>query len=105
MEKKGKLSYPFSYFYKCMMDRMCPFCQRVDGIGISKHKEVVWCDYGTYLTKDACDTYASDGEGHCKYCSAGDFVSRQFPEELVMVCENCKKAINFDRQEVTDTLF
>jgi hypothetical protein len=57
-----------------------------------------------YLTKDACDTYASDGDGHCKYCSAGEFISRHFPDDLVMVCENCKQAINFDTQKVSKTV-
>ncbi len=104
----AKLPHPFGYYYKSMMEGACPFCHRDDQIGISSNKEVIWCDgyeNGTYLTEEACDTYASDGDGHCNYCFAGGFVNRHYPDDLVMVCERCKKAINFGTKKVSDTLF
>ena len=103
-----RLPHPFGYYYKSMMDGKCPFCQEVEEIGASSDKEVIWCDgyeNGTYMTKETCDINASGGQGHCKYCTAGDFVNRHYPEELVMVCESCKKAINFETKKVSDILF
>jgi hypothetical protein len=102
-----KLPHPFGYYYKSMMEGQCSLCHS-DQIGISKYKEVIWCDgylSGTYLTEEACDTYAGDGQGHCKYCAAGGFVNRHYPEDLVMVCESCRKAINFKTKKVSNTLF
>jgi hypothetical protein len=109
MENKiiAKLTYPYNYYYKRIMEGACPLCDGVDQISISKNKDVIWCngyEKGMYLTEEACDTYASDGDGSCKYCVAGGFAFRHYPTDLVMVCENCRQAINFETKTISKIL-
>lgn len=103
----AKLPYPFSYYYKSMMEEKCPFCHGGD-ISTSKSGHVIWCDGyedGTYIVEEACHTFAVDGEGQCNYCFAGNFVHRHYPEDLIMVCERCKIAINFEKKKISKTIF
>lgn len=61
-----------------MMEGECPFCDGVDQVSISANKDVICCNgykNGIYVTIEACDTYASDGDGSCKYCIAGGFAN------------------------------
>lgn len=106
-----KLKPPFSYYYKSITEGVCPLFQS-DDIKDSRSNEVIWCDGyedGGYVAKIACETYADDSlrteEGHCRSCAIADFVNRNKPKGLVVVCEDCSKAIDFEKQQVNDILF
>ncbi len=107
----SKLPHPFSYYYKSISEGKCPLC-RSDDIKDSRNGEVIWCDgylNGGYVAEAACEAYAADSlnheEGHCRTCASAGYVNRHYPNDLVIVCEDCRKAINFDKQQVSEILF
>jgi hypothetical protein len=105
VDKMAKLPHPYSYYFKSMIDGKCPFCHGGD-IYTTDNKDVIWCDgydNGTYVAAETCELFAS--EGQCNNCSEWEFVHRHYPNDLVMVCERCKIAINFGTQKVSKTLF
>jgi len=102
--KMTKLLAPYKWYYKSMINGKCPMCQSQE-ISTSRDKEIIWCNGwgGTYVTTDTCEQRANEKEGDCNECCEWDFKYRVYPNETVMVCENCQTAINFETQKVSKT--
>jgi len=108
---KGKLKYPFSYYWKSYAEWRCPFCSSGDDLFSSDNLDVVFCsgyEQGGYISSYACEANSAggvDAEGHCKYCWAGDYGDRTFVKDIVYLCENCAHGVNFTKMELITDLF
>ncbi|MFA5929547.1 MAG: hypothetical protein WC861_01565 [Candidatus Micrarchaeia archaeon] len=100
-----KLPYPFSYYWKAYAEGKCPFCDSKDFVDSS---DIVFCsgyEMGGYLLKAECDTFASDGDGQCKYCRDGDFADREMVKGAIFLCRDCEHGVNFKDKTIFANIF
>lgn len=93
----------FDKYKKSYEKGECPFCGSDDFIG---HNDIIYCKgSGGYLSLEDCDQYASDGDGHCKYCRDGDFSDREEVNENTFLCNDCNKGVDLEKKIVFDGQF
>ena len=107
---KGKLSFPFSYYWKSYSEGECPFCKS-ESLVCSKHGDLFWCRvYATYVSDGACEVYACACKGRCDNCCDNcgptvDYILREEVEDEVFFCEDCRHGVNFTEMKlITDFL-
>lgn len=106
---KGKLKYPFNYYWKSYTEWSCPFCGSHGNIYSTDNLDIIFCDgYGNggYITSYADEVYAHDRNGQCDPCVDCGFLHRNIVEkEIVYLCENCAHGVNFTKMELITDLF
>jgi len=104
-----------------MIEHQCPFCGSSD-IESTENLDIIFCsgyEDGGYITRSACEVYAEDQEGHCKYCFWDEHMlpPEELPEnpwrtfgeivreDLVFLCNDCGLGVNFGKREVIGDFF
>jgi hypothetical protein len=107
---KGRLSFPFSYYWKSYSKSECPFCKS-KSLACSKNGDLFWCrGYATYVSDGACEGYACSCKGHCDNCCDNcgptvDYILREEVEDEVFFCEDCHHGVNFTEMKLITGFF